>query len=74
MISLSAAIAGGRYCSADHSSEFQTIISTEFAYDITITAFDIELELQSPCYQMIKGYGSPEVRSILPGLCVLRPF
>ena len=48
------AMPGGRYCSADHSDEFQTIMNNEFSYDVTVTAFDISIELRSPSYQVRK--------------------
>ena len=49
--------AGAKYCSVDSAHEFQQIMNKEFDYDTTILAFDIKVELQSPDYQLVKGYG-----------------
>jgi uncharacterized protein YegL len=58
---------GAKYCSVDSAHEFQQIMNMEFDYDVTILAFDIKVELQSQDYQLVKGYGSPELNAVKPG-------
>jgi ribosome maturation factor RimP len=48
---------GAKYCSVDSKEEFSRIMNKEFDYDVTILAFNISVEIKSPGYRFVKGYG-----------------
>jgi len=53
-------VRGANYYSVKSGSEFATRMDDEFDYMVTPLVFDLELNLQSQGFEIVKVYGSPE--------------
>jgi hypothetical protein len=63
-------IPGCKYSSVASATEFEASVATEFAYDVTPVAFNIEIELTPNLHgssmSVAKAFGSPELHRIAP--------
>eukprot|EP00029_Vermamoeba_vermiformis_P008668 TRINITY_DN4121_c0_g1_i1.p1 TRINITY_DN4121_c0_g1~~TRINITY_DN4121_c0_g1_i1.p1 ORF type:complete len:677 (-),score=215.31 TRINITY_DN4121_c0_g1_i1:73-2004(-) len=55
---------GCNYCNVRTSQNFWEIMNKEFGYLVTPIAFNVNIELKSKQLQLLKGFGSPEVRHV----------
>ena len=57
---------GANYISASSGTEFVEVVGKEFNYNVTITAYQIKVDLSKiqNSFEFIKGYGSPEISSL----------
>ncbi|KAI6647128.1 Von Willebrand factor type A domain containing protein [Oopsacas minuta] len=57
---------GANYISASSGNEFVEVVGKEFNYNVTITAFNIKVELPKAqnTLEFMNGYGSPEVSDL----------
>lgn len=58
---------GGNYCNTRNTASFKELMDTEFGFLVTPTAFNIEITLQSDYYEIMKGFGAPEVNAVKQG-------
>lgn len=64
LVNLISSVCGGKYCSANRPDELAELMSTDFAYDITMIAHDIKFEFDVNGYEAIKVYGTPEASDV----------
>jgi len=58
-------VCGCRYMSASRTGELASLMSTDFAFDVTIIARDVQVSFEFPgAIGAVKGYGSTEVSEL----------
>eukprot|EP00742_Colponemidia_sp_Colp-10_P004683 GILJ01004994.1.p1 GENE.GILJ01004994.1~~GILJ01004994.1.p1 ORF type:complete len:710 (+),score=139.63 GILJ01004994.1:113-2242(+) len=62
------------YSSVCNGEEFRTVLGQDFDYDVTAVAYNIELKLISDEWEIVNGYGSPEVYDIKNGIKISTEF